>query len=145
MTPPILEFTGAYRFLSNFYYASVMLDGIWYPTVENAYQAAKTLNNELRAQFRKCGPGTAKKLGQTLQLQDGWEDIKLEIMEVLVRQKFKHTDLATKLLATKDAELVEGNYWNDKFWGVCRGEGLNHLGKILMKVRAELRNTPILF
>lgn len=32
----------------------------------------------------------------------------------------------------------EGNTWGDKFWGVCDGEGENHLGKLLMEVRAEL-------
>jgi predicted NAD-dependent protein-ADP-ribosyltransferase YbiA (DUF1768 family) len=32
----------------------------------------------------------------------------------------------------------EGNTWNDRFWGVCRGSGLNHLGRILMEVRAEV-------
>jgi predicted NAD-dependent protein-ADP-ribosyltransferase YbiA (DUF1768 family) len=43
------------------------------------------------------------------------------------------------LLATDDEELVEGNWWNDTFWGVCRGDGENNLGKIIMKVRDELR------
>ena len=36
-------------------------------------------------------------------------------------------------------ELIEGNVWNDTFWGVCNGKGHNHLGKILMKVRDEIR------
>lgn len=39
----ISEFQGQYRFLSNFWPAVVQLDGIYYPTVEHAYQAAKTL------------------------------------------------------------------------------------------------------
>jgi predicted NAD-dependent protein-ADP-ribosyltransferase YbiA (DUF1768 family) len=60
-------------------------------------------------------------------------------MEELVRRKFADPELAEKLLATGDEELVEGNTWNDRFWGVCRGEGRNELGKILMRVRAELR------
>jgi hypothetical protein len=38
--------------------------------------------------------------------------------------------------------LVEGNRWGDQFWGVDLRTGLgeNHLGKILMKVRDELRS-----
>jgi len=56
-----------------------------------------------------------------------------------VREKFKQEDLKQMLLDTGDQELVEGNTWNDTFWGVCRGEGQNNLGKILMKVRMELR------
>jgi predicted NAD-dependent protein-ADP-ribosyltransferase YbiA (DUF1768 family) len=42
------------------------------------------------------------------------------------------------LKATGDEELVEGNWWNDTFWGVCNGVGENNLGKLLMKIRAEL-------
>uniref|UniRef100_UPI00345E83CD NADAR domain-containing protein n=1 Tax=uncultured Duncaniella sp. TaxID=2768039 RepID=UPI00345E83CD len=49
--------------------------------------------------------------------------------------------LAEKLIATGDAELVEGNYWHDTVWGVCDGVGENHLGKILMRVREELKNS----
>jgi predicted NAD-dependent protein-ADP-ribosyltransferase YbiA (DUF1768 family) len=60
-------------------------------------------------------------------------------MEDLVRLKFTtHPDLCERLLTTGDAELIEGNSWNDTFWGVCRGKGRNELGKVLMKVRSEL-------
>ena len=48
-------------------------------------------------------------------------------------------DLAEKLLATGDEELVEGNDWNDRIWGKVNGQGENRLGIILMKVREELR------
>ena len=58
----------------------------------------------------------------------------------VVRAKFdQHPDLAQKLLATGDEELVEGNDWGDIYWGVYKGRGNNMLGKILMRVRAELR------
>ena len=58
----------------------------------------------------------------------------------VVRAKFdQHPDLAQKLLATGDEELVEGNDWGDIYWGVYKGHGKNMLGKILMRVRAELR------
>lgn len=36
------------------------------------------------------------------------------------------------------AQLIEGNHWGDTYWGVCYGQGLNHLGKTLARVRAEL-------
>ena len=40
---------------------------------------------------------------------------------------------------TNNEELIEGNTWNDTYWGVCNGRGQNHLGKILMKVRSLLK------
>jgi len=49
------------------------------------------------------------------------------------------------LLATLDAELIEGNAWHDNFWGDCFCEkcrdieGLNVLGNILMRIREELQ------
>ena len=51
--------------------------------------------------------------------------------------------LAEKLLATGDDELVEFNTWNDKYWGVCRGEGENKLGKVLMRIRQEFKDKYI--
>jgi len=63
-------------------------------------------------------------------------------MEEIVRAKFTQNEcLREMLLATGDAVLEEGNTWNDTFWGVHlkNGQGQNHLGRILMKVREELR------
>jgi len=58
----------------------------------------------------------------------------------MLRLKFtKHESLKEKLLATGDEELVEGNDWNDRVWGKVDGVGENHLGRLLMKIRAELR------
>lgn len=61
-------------------------------------------------------------------------------MEEIVRAKFSENEtLKNMLLATGDAELKEGNTWNDTFWGIDQktGSGENHLGKILMKIRDE--------
>lgn len=132
------SFQGAYRFLSNFWPAKVVLDGAEYSSVEHAYVAAKTTNKTARNDIADMTPGQAKRYGRTLKLRPDWEKIKLTVMEDLVRQKFKHPNLARLLQATDDAELVEGNTWGDTFWGVCKGQGQNHLGKILMRVRSEL-------
>ena len=136
----IKEFQREHRFLSNFWPAEVYLDGIKYPTVEHAYQASKTLDDEERKIVRMAGrPGLAKREGKRVTLRPDWSDeMKLVIMEDLVRQKFQHKELKALLLATGDEELVEGNSWWDTYWGVCKGKGSNHLGKILMKVRQEL-------
>ena len=137
----IAFFQGQYRWLSNFWPAEVKLDGVIYPTVEHAYQAAKTINQAARlAIAAQPTPGMAKRAGKLLPIREDWDDIKLDLMEDLVQQKFQHEDLRAKLLATGDEELQEGNIWGDRFWGVCRGHGANHLGKLLMKIRTALKN-----
>ena len=134
------HFDGDYSFLSNFYPAEVAYEGVWYYTVEHAFQAAKTLDLGQREVVRKAPtPAAAKKAGRSVTLRPDWESVKVQVMEHLVRQKFNDHDLRKALLATGNEVLVEGNYWNDTFWGVCRGKGQNHLGRILMKVRDRIR------
>ena len=134
----ITSFHGEHRFLSNFWPAPVVLDGVTYPTVEHAYVAAKTTDLERRAEIAQVErPGEVKRIGRKLKLRDDWEAVKLSVMADLVRQKFAHPELRRMLLDTGDANLVEGNTWGDTFWGVCRGQGKNHLGRILMEVRAN--------
>jgi ribA/ribD-fused uncharacterized protein len=139
MTEPINEFKGHYRFLSNFYPSQVEMDGHFYPTVEHAYQAAKTLDDVERFNIRKATtPSMAKSMGKSVKLRKDWNQIKLQVMENLLRQKFDsdiNPELSNNLFNTHHQELIEGNYWGDTFWGVCNGKGENHLGKLLMKIR----------
>lgn len=138
----IYGFNGKYRFLSNFAPAKVILDEVEYPTTEHAYQAAKTLDASDRRKIRNAEtPGEAKKLGRKLKVRPDWDKVKFDIMEDLVRQKFtKHDDLKRALLNTEDFYIEESNHWQDVYWGVCNGKGENHLGKIIMKIREELKN-----
>ena len=136
------SFQGPFRFLSNFWYVTVELDGERYPSVEHAYQAAKTLRAAERAVIREARtPGAAKRRGQHVTLRKDWEDAKLGIMLQLLRQKFAKPQLREMLLGTGNAELVEGNTWGDTYWGVHNGVGANHLGRLLMQVREELHNS----
>ena len=144
--PPakIPEFQGEYRFLSNYYPATVEFEGITYPTVEHAFQSAKTLDmNERRRIAALPTPAEAKTEGRKLTYRPNWDTLKFQVMEECVRYKFTHNpDLKQKLLATGDATLEEGNTWNDRIWGVYQGQGDNRLGKLLMQVRTELRHSP---
>lgn len=138
----ILEFTGKYRFLSNFYLVEITFEGIRYPSVENAYQAAKTTDVEARQMFQTCSPGQAKKWGGPngrIRIQDGWDQKKVGVMEYLLKKKFAEYPLRDALLATGDAQLAEGNWWGDTFWGTVNGKGKNWLGKTLSKVRKEIQ------
>jgi ribA/ribD-fused uncharacterized protein len=123
---------GDYSFLSNFYWNG------W--TVEHHFQAAKTDDPTWASRILNApSPNAAKKLGRKAPLRPTWDSEKVAVMLTLLRMKFLDRGLAQKLLDTGDAELVEGNWWGDTFWGVSNGVGENHLGRLLMQVREELR------
>lgn len=147
----IKSFTGKYFFLSNFYNACLKYDDDVYCSTEAAFQAAKTLDREQRIEIAKLSPSDAKKAGRHLLLRPDWEDIKDEVMYEVCRAKFTMNDssrLRERLLATGNEELVEGNTWHDNYWGDCQCEkckqikGRNQLGKILMRIREELKDEP---
>ena len=138
----IQEFRGEHFFLSNFYEAPVTYQGLTYGSNEAAFQAQKCLSEAERLEFTALRPSDSKRRGRKVQLRPDWEQVKLGIMEDIVRAKFtQNEDLRAMLLATGDAVLEEGNSWNDTFWGIIRktGRGQNHLGRILMRVREELK------
>ena len=143
--PPITAFHGPHAFLSNFAASPVVLDGQTYPTVEHAFQAAKTFDPEQRLLVRDANtPATAKRLGRQVTLRADWEQVKYGLMRQLLQQKFAIPDLRAALLATGDAELIEGNTWNDRTWGrvLVKGQwvGKNWLGELLMEERKNMKD-----
>lgn len=137
---PIKGFSGPNRFLSNFTVCGVELDGVNYPTVEHAYQAAKTLEPEFREAIRLCEtPGQAKRMGKQIPMRKDWEGVRVAVMLELLRQKFSVGYLRDALIETGNREIIEENTWNDVFWGVCNGFGQNWMGELLMQVREEIR------
>jgi ribA/ribD-fused uncharacterized protein len=144
------RFEGRWRFLSNFHPCEVEHQGIIYKSVEHYYIAMKCNNEQMFygrhytiGDFREMIANTVsaavvKSIGQKMKVRKDWDEKKLDFMLYGIREKFKDPELRELLLSTEDASLVEGNNWNDKFWGVSQGKGLNHLGRILMKVRKEI-------
>ena len=134
------EFRGETRWLSNFAKVLIYYNGVAYESTEGAYQAQKTMDEEVRRQMSIMSPAGCKSLGMALKLRPDWDDVKLKIMEDVNRIKFSQEPFKSKLLATGNEHLVEGNDWGDKYWGVVNGQGENRLGSIIMKIREELRN-----
>ncbi|MCK5605676.1 NADAR family protein [Candidatus Pacearchaeota archaeon] len=136
----ISGFKDEYRFLSNFWPAPIFYAGALFKTTEHAYQACKM---ERTADFIVVAiqetPGKAKREGRDRPMKSDWDDRKVGVMLDISRLKFKTAGLRAMLLETGDAHLEEANQWGDRFWGTVDGEGENHLGKILMKVRDEIR------
>lgn len=144
--PMVSGFFNEHRFLSNFHLEPVSFEGRVYPATENAYQAAKSLDDTIRERFVRISPKEAKALGRgperggIVVMRPDWDDVRVDVMRAVTKEKYKPgSALSQRLLDTGDAVLVEENWWNDKFYGVCRGVGENWLGRILMDRRAELR------
>lgn len=138
MPDVINQFRGQYSFLSNFHPCKVVFEGVEYSSSEHAYMAAKTTHPDGREWIRSQPTAAqAKAEGRNLVLRDGWEGMKYAIMVQILMAKFSEPVLKDKLLATGDYELIEGNWWGDKVWGVClkSNQGQNLLGKALMEVR----------
>lgn len=135
----IERFSGPHAFLSNFYESPLYYDGRLWLTVEHAFQAKKTPFAEEKDMIQRCEtPGRAKKLGRKVRLRDNWDEIKIGVMLHLLQLKFMDPAFAEMLLQTGKAQLIEGNTWGDRFWGVCGDEGENWLGRLLMVVRQQL-------
>ena len=137
----IMQFTGEYRWLSNFYPATIACKEYTFPSVEHAYQALKCADPAEYTRFLGITAVEAKRLGKRVKMRPSFNEERVKVMLWLLRRKFKHPELRAKLLATGDTALVEGNTWGDTFWGVDlrTGQGQNMLGKLIMKVRAELQ------
>lgn len=134
-------FFNDHRFLSNFWRCQIVFQGIQFQSVETAYQAVKSDQRDDWERMSKLSASEAKIAGKKLKLRDGWNDIKLIIMYDLLWQKFAaphNQDLRAQLLSTGDLWLEEQNTWGDTYWGVCKGNGQNNLGKLLMQIRAQL-------
>ncbi len=134
------RFRGAYAFLSNFHHAPFQWQSQVWNTAEAAFQGQKTLHALERERIRKArSPAAAKRLGRRVDLRPDWEHVKDDVMRSILQAKFTLPELRDALLATGDAELVEGNDWGDTYWGVYCGHGRNRLGQTLMRIRDGIR------
>ncbi len=132
-----------YGQLSNFTRSPIMLSGRSWPTVEHYFQAQKFAGTEHEEEIRLArSPMVAARMGRSRRrpLRPDWETVKLDVMLAALRAKFtQHDDLRALLLGTGDAPLVEHRA-RDSYWGDGPdGSGANMLGKLLMRVREELR------
>ena len=113
--------------------------------VEKLYQACKAVDKiDIEYVLESETPFKAKRRGGIIDIRPDWEEVKVKIMEELLKLKFEIPMLKQKLIETEGMILIEGNYWRDKFWGVCNGAGENNLGELLMKMRQQITNEPLL-
>jgi ribA/ribD-fused uncharacterized protein len=139
MDNAILGFKDEYRWLSNFYPCPITYDFINYSCVEVAYCAAKCELLSERDMFYGLNGAQAKSLGKRIQLKSNWEEIKVNTMHRLLKQKFNQEPFRTLLIETYPMHIEETNHWGDTYWGVCKGKGENRLGILIMDIRDRLR------
>lgn len=145
---PILGFKDKYSYLSNMYITEItfkhkFISGfIWANSSEHIYQAYKAKYIEdFENVINASDPQEAKRLGRVIEIDKAFKKSKLQIMERIVRAKFSQNKTIKKLLLETGSKYIEEtNDWDDIYWGVCKGVGQNNLGKILMKIREELRS-----
>ncbi|MFM7364331.1 MAG: NADAR family protein [Cuspidothrix sp.] len=136
-----------YGCFSNFSPHGIEMEGIYWPTVEHYYQGQKFVGTTDASIIHLIHiaptPEEAAALGRcpSRRLRPDWELVKTQVMRVGVLQKFiTHPDIREILLITGDEMLIE-NSPIDYFWGCgANHTGENHLGKILMSVRGEIRS-----
>jgi ribA/ribD-fused uncharacterized protein len=147
MVIPFHSKSDTHREFSNFAPFGIDLGGKRWPTVEHYYQAQKFSDPKLQKQIRGADkPIIAKSLadGSKANIRADWDAAKDDVMYRAVKRKFElHAELRDLLLATGEEEIVEAAP-NDYYWGVGRdGTGQNKLGKIIERIRAELRGEPV--
>lgn len=138
-----MVFRGENSFLSNMYpcRVSVSIRGKDYTfkCAEAAFQAVKCTGSEHL--LEPMSGREAKAFGRKFPLTLNWDEIRDEVMYVVVKAKFsQNPSLGLMLCNTVEDVIVEENTWGDTYWGVSGGVGQNTLGKILTQVRAELRS-----
>jgi hypothetical protein len=120
----IHEFIGDYDFLSNDYESPITYGSRNFSTVSEAFQSSSSL----------------------LRRPETWETRQVIVMRAIVFRKFlQNANLATKLVSTDTTPLINGGAWQDPFWGydTIQKFGEDHLGVILMKIRAFLMWTGV--
>ena len=137
--------SAAYGCFSNFSPHPITLKGVTWPTSEHYFQAQKFAGTPDEEEVRQAkSPMIAARMGRSRNrpLRKDWESVKDAIMHEAVLAKFtQHDELRKILLGTGDATIVEHTE-NDAYWGDGGdGRGQNKLGRILMRVREELRSS----
>ena len=168
---PILKFRQEFSYLSNFNVLKNKIHyfGYDYISVEAGYMAQKCDDVAWKQYCSTISPHSnaqseMKKAAYKVDLVKDFRDKQLKIMLDLLRLKFRNnSELANKLVATYPRMIMEGNVWNDRYWGAMIPKqlslsdnvelekiykefpqyfyvGENYLGRLLMKVRDELLN-----
>ena len=128
---------------SNFSSFQIWWKGELYSTSEHVYQAEKFSDPYIRMAIR-CGRSAHEAFKLAEQFADrkrsDWDNIKLGVMKAILHEKVRqHSYVRKKLMDSGNLPLIECS-WRDSYWGWGPDrQGANHLGKLWMEIRSEIR------
>ena len=161
---PVFFFAGnpalnEFKEFSSMHEAPIQIDGTTFPTVEHYYQWSKAKqfgDAEIQAKIMKTASAkSVKSYGKKVKNfnDEAWNERKDQVMRVAVKAKFmQHPELLKKLRDTGTRPIAEADP-RGKYWGIGtsadtskakdpeRWPGKNVLGKILMELRSELKDS----
>jgi ribA/ribD-fused uncharacterized protein len=138
---PILFYEYRFYCFSNFSSFAVEWKNVIWMTSEHAYQAEKFTDKEIIKEIKEARSAhDSKKIAQKYQnkVRSDWENVKLCVMEEIIRAKLKqHPFIQKRLKQSEEREIIEDSH-KDSFWGWGPNkDGENHLGRIWMKLRDD--------
>jgi len=137
-------FTTAFHPLDNFSAHAVRIWERKFMTAEHAYQWKKLsdIHPEAAEEIYEAGsPELVKAIaaGQASMLPGEWHEVKVAMMEEILRAKANQHEDVREVLRKSGTRTIIENSPADTFWGVGpEGDGLNTLGKLWMKIREEI-------
>lgn len=148
-----LAFCGEWVSLSNMFRCSFMYEETLYHSAEQCYQHQKALSHGKYSTADRIlinnNPFDCKRLGDDIEDNKAWKESREETLYDICRCKFvQNEDLLDKLHETGDKKLFEAT--KSAIWGTGstlksqetkeeKGQGDNVFGKILERLRAELK------
>ncbi|OGZ08707.1 MAG: hypothetical protein A2942_04545 [Candidatus Lloydbacteria bacterium RIFCSPLOWO2_01_FULL_50_20] len=140
---PIFFYEHEYYVFSNFSSFALEWKGELWMTSEHAYHSEKFTDEVSHDAIRKARSAhDAMKFAYANRDKylPEWDEIKLGVMKKILHAKVaQHPYVRKKLLESGDRVLIEDS-WRDAYWGWGPNkDGENHLGKLWMEVRDEVR------
>lgn len=142
----IYKFTGPFSWLSNWHRVPIPFEGRRYPSAYNAYQSAKSKSVKYKNTCQSTlSPYAMQFIAYNTLPRPDWELVKDNIMYTVLKIKFSIPKYRDLLLGTGEVYLLNGNRYNETYWGynLNTEQGYNKLGLMLMKIREELKDEEI--
>lgn len=145
--PVVDELVGDMASLHPNHIRILSIQGQQYPSIQHAYQCAKTQDEAWRLRILATpSPYEAWEVGRAAPLLKPaeWDTLRVAAMSKIVTAKvLQHREVREALLSSAPKYIFHG-FWNeaeeDTFWGVClrTGEGHNVYGEMLVTLRKIL-------